>query len=198
VPTTLVSIWQDSNKVGFCTTIHDGTEWLVQNQKRPKGTLTLAAITKQPFYMFSPPSGCKELYEHTHLLPIPGAINNYNHHMGRVDIADQLRAGFSTQQRGVKPWRPLFYWLLDSTIINAFRLSEHHRKSKLSGKDKVRSAHQAFREALVSELLKDPSPTAPKRVYITKNTLLPQIRLTRPIEIHCCIPGKRAVCIFCS
>ena len=26
VPTTLVSIWQDSNKVGFCTTIHDGTE----------------------------------------------------------------------------------------------------------------------------------------------------------------------------
>jgi len=24
--TTLVSIWQDSNKVGFCTTIHDRTE----------------------------------------------------------------------------------------------------------------------------------------------------------------------------
>jgi hypothetical protein len=31
VPTTLVSIWQDSNKVGFCTTIHDGTEWPVRN-----------------------------------------------------------------------------------------------------------------------------------------------------------------------
>jgi hypothetical protein len=198
VPTTLVSIWQDSNKVGFCTTIHDGTEWLVWNRKRPKGTSTSAAITKQPFCMFSPPSGCKELYEHTRLLPIPGAIDDYNHYMGGVDIADQLRAGFSTQQRGVKPWRPLFYWLLDSTIINAFRLSEHHRKSKLSGKDKVRSAHRAFREALVSELLKDSSPTAPKQVYITKNTLLPQIRLTRPIEIHCCIPGKRAACIFCG
>jgi hypothetical protein len=26
VPTTLVSVWQDSNKVGFCTTIHNGTE----------------------------------------------------------------------------------------------------------------------------------------------------------------------------
>jgi hypothetical protein len=91
--------------------------------------------------MFSLPVGCKEPYKHTCLLPIPGAINDYNYHMGGVDIADQLRTGFSTQQRGVKPWRPLFYWLLDSTIINAFRLSEHQRKAKLTGKDKVRSAH---------------------------------------------------------
>jgi hypothetical protein len=96
----LVSIWQDSNKVGFCTTIHNGTEWPVRNWKRPKGTSTSAAITKQPFYMFSPPIGCKEPYEHTRLLPIPGAIDDYNRYMGGVDIADQLRAGFSTQQRG--------------------------------------------------------------------------------------------------
>jgi len=92
--------------------------------------------------MFSPPVGCKELYEHTRLLPIPGAINNYNYHMGRVDIIDQLRARFSTQQQGIKPWRPLFYWLLDTIIINVFRLSEHQRKATLgSKKDKVRSAH---------------------------------------------------------
>jgi hypothetical protein len=103
VPTTLVSVWQDSNKVGFCTTIHNGTEWVVRSRKRLKGTSTSAAITKQPFYMFSPPFRCKELYEHTRLLPIPSAIDDYNHHIGGVDIADQLRAGFSTQQRGVKP-----------------------------------------------------------------------------------------------
>ena len=96
VPTTLVSIWQDSNKVGFCTTIHNRTEWPVRNRKRPKGTSTSAAITKQPFYMFSLPPRYKEPYEHTCLLPIPGAIDDYNHYMGRVDIADQLRAGFST------------------------------------------------------------------------------------------------------
>ena len=160
--------------MGFCTTIYDGTEWVVRSRKRLKGTSTAAAITKQPFYMFSLPTRCKELYEHTRLLPIPGAINDYNYHIGGVDIADQLRAGFSTQQRRVKPWRPLFYWLLDSTIINAFQLLEHQRKSKLGGGiDKVRSAHQAFREALVSELLKDPVPTALKQVYITKKTGLP-------------------------
>jgi hypothetical protein len=102
--------------------------------------------------------GCKELYKHTRLLPIPGTINNYNHYISRVDIADQLRAGFSTQQYGVKPWRPLFYWLLDTAIINAFCLSEHQRKAKLAGaKDKVCSIYRAFRKALVLELLKDPA-----------------------------------------
>jgi hypothetical protein len=91
----LVSVWQDSNIVGYCTTVHDRTEWPVKNRKHPKGTSTSASITKQPFYMFSPPTGSKEVYEHTRLLPIPGAIDDYNHHMGRVDIADQLQAGFS-------------------------------------------------------------------------------------------------------
>jgi hypothetical protein len=134
----LVSIWQDSNKVGFCTTIHDGTEWVVKNRKRPKGTSTSTTITKQPFHMFSPPVGCKEPYEHTRLLPILGAIDDYNHHIGGVDIVDQLQAGFSTQQRLVKPWWALFHWLLDTTIINAFRLLEHQRKAKLgSEKDRV-------------------------------------------------------------
>ena len=116
----LVSIWQDSNKVGYCTTIHNRTEWVVKSQKQPKETSTSATITKQPFYMFNPPVGCKEPYEHTRLLPIPGAINDYNQYMGGVDIADQLRAGFSTQQRGVKPWKALLHWLLDPTIINTF------------------------------------------------------------------------------
>jgi hypothetical protein len=70
---------------------------VVQNQKRPKGTSTSTTITKQPFHMFSPPLGCKELYEYTRLLPIPAAIDNYNHYIGGVDIVDQLQARFSTQ-----------------------------------------------------------------------------------------------------
>ena len=68
-----------------------------------------------------------------------------------------------------------------------------------NAKDKVRSAHRAFREALVKELLEDPLAKASKRgPYITKNTVLPNIQLTRLIEIHCSIPSKRAVCVFCT
>jgi len=46
--------------------------------------------------MFNPPAGCKEPYEHTRILPILEAIDDYNHYIGRVDITDQLRAGFTT------------------------------------------------------------------------------------------------------
>jgi hypothetical protein len=152
--------------------------------------------------MFSPPLEYKELYKHTRLLPIPGAINDYNHHIDRVDIADQLWAGFSTQQRGLKPWRPLFYWLLDTTIINTFCLSEHKRKAKLdSTKDKVCSTHRAFQEALVSDLLLDPQPsietTAYKAPKVKQNTWLPAIRLTWPIGIHFQIKSHRLTCLFC-
>jgi len=53
--------------------------------------------------MFTLLIGYKELYEHTRLLPIPSTIDDYNYYIGGVDIVDQLRAGFSTQQRRVKP-----------------------------------------------------------------------------------------------
>ena len=61
----LLLIWQDPNKVGFCSTIHDGTEWTVQNRKRLKALLTLALITKQPFAMFDLLNECKDLYVYT-------------------------------------------------------------------------------------------------------------------------------------
>ena len=148
--------------------------------------------------MFNPPLICKEPYEHTRQLPIPGAIDDYNHFMGGVDIADQLQASFTTQQRGVKPWRPLFYWLLDSVIIITFNLSEHHRKAQLgSAKDNVQGVHQAFQEALVSELLKEPISISTNWSYITKKLSLPSIRLTRPISIHRQISRKRATCVYC-
>ncbi len=38
----------------------------------------------------------KDPYEYTRILPILGAIDDYNHYIGGVDIADQLRASFTT------------------------------------------------------------------------------------------------------
>ena len=107
----LVLVWQDSNKVGFCSTIHDGTEWIIKARKCPRGSSTFASITQQPFLKFPLdlfPS-CKQLYEFTRLLPIPCQTDDYNQFIGGVDISNQLRTKFSTQLRGVKTWRPLFY-----------------------------------------------------------------------------------------
>jgi hypothetical protein len=194
----LISVWQDSNKVGFLSTVHDALEWIIRLRKLPRDSSTYFAVTKQPFIIFDPPLGCKNLYEWTRLLPIPSMIDDYNHFMGGVDIADQLRAHFSTQLRGVKTWRPLFYWLLDTTIVNAYLLFEHQRKAKLVGKDKARSLHRTFREALVSTLLLDPKlPQEKASSSVTKYTELPRSRLTRPIEIHGQESVPRTTCLFC-
>ena len=65
----------------------------------------------------------------------------------------------------------------------------------------LRSTHRAFRESLVFELLKDPTPSptkalVPKQLYITKNASLPYIRLIRPIEIHRQIAGRGHIVYF--
>jgi Transposase IS4 len=202
----LCSVWQDSNKVGFLSTVHDGTEWIVRNRKKTKTTSTQAAITKEPFAIFNPPPGCKDSFEHSRLLPIPGQIDDYNHHMGGVDIADQLRAKFANWPRGVKPWKPLFYWLLGTSMTNAYILWNYERKARLGlAKDKLHSGHWAFYESVIQALLVEPppEPTAgprpkPRPTFRPTYKSLPQARLTRPIEIHKRVRRTGTNCFFCK
>lgn len=56
------------------------------------------------------------------LLPIPLLIDDYNAHMGAVDIADQYRSSYKTHRKTLRTWFPLFYWILDHACINAFRV----------------------------------------------------------------------------
>ena len=177
-----------------------------RNCKKPKTTLTQAAITKEPFAIFTPSLGCKDSFEYSRLLPIPGQIDDYNHHMGGVDIADQLRAKFANWPRGVKPWKPLLYWLLGTSMTNAYILWNHGRKARLGlAKDNLRSGHRAFYESVIQALLVEPiagptaGPTAehrpkPRPTYKS----LPQAQLTRPIEVHKRVRRTVTNCYFCK
>jgi hypothetical protein len=42
--------------------------------------------------------------------------------MGAVDIANQLRESYEVHRASVRNWWPLFYWLIDVTVINSYRL----------------------------------------------------------------------------
>ena len=64
-------------------------------------------------------------------------VDDYNHFMNGVDIADQLRAKFNTQQRTARTWMPLFYQLLDTTIVNAYILFEYWKKAKPGLKKRI-------------------------------------------------------------
>lgn len=44
----------------------------------------------------------------------------YTTRMRRVDVADQLRASYSTQNYSYKWWHYIFFFLLDMTVVNIF------------------------------------------------------------------------------
>ena len=88
-------------------------------------------------------------------LPIPVVIDDYNYNMGGVDIADQLRSYYSTQLTVFRTWVPLFFWLLDTAIINSYLISK-----KLN----IINEHKVFRLVLVRELIKTSLKDLLKRI----------------------------------
>jgi hypothetical protein len=68
--------------------------------------------------------------------------------MGGVDIANQLRAIYETHRKAWRSWWPLFYWCLDTALVNAYRISYILRtKCQLP-----QLTHAEFREALYKTL----------------------------------------------
>ena len=88
---------------------------------KPKSTSTNATKARLPFA----PG------ENTKLLPIPKIIDDYNQYMGGVDIADQLRSNYCVQQKSQRNCLPLFFLLLDTAIINSYRLYQKHHPNTL-------------------------------------------------------------------
>ena len=165
-------LWQDNNSVLLLSTIHESTSYTLSKRKKPKLTSTNAAKARLPFA----PT------EHTKLLAIPTIINDYNQHMGGVDIADQLRSNYCVQQKSLRNWLPLFYWLLDTAIINSYRLHQQHYPT---------TTHKKFREDIIhswiqSTILIGPTPISlpPSARYTTTQSIPHPLtfRLTGPHE----------------
>jgi len=102
--------------------------------KRPPETSTNAKTARKPF-------GESAQNE----LEIPSFIDDYNHHMNSVDLANQFREVYDTQQIAYRTWFPLFHWVLDQAAINAYKIG-------LVGKTWTKS-HLEFRRALYRRLL---------------------------------------------
>jgi hypothetical protein len=85
-------------------------------------------------------------------LALPTATVDYNMHMGGVDIADQRRSYYSTQLRVVRTWMPLFFWLLDATVINSFLVARQHLGNQYTRTSEW-CIHSKFRELLAWDLV---------------------------------------------
>ena len=62
----------------------------------------------------------------------PIAIVEYNHYMGGVDRGDQLLSYYGFAHRTRKWWRRVFFFLLDTAVVNSYILytEEHPNKKK--------------------------------------------------------------------
>ena len=119
------------------TTYYDITKTVERLQRRPKKTSTNASMEHGIFGDQS-----------QKMLPIREFIDDYNYHMGGVDIADQLRPYYCTQQHSCRNWYPLFYWLLDTTLVNAYRIQK-----TLHSPWSIQSEHYMFRTRVADQLI---------------------------------------------
>lgn len=145
------SAWKDNAIVLMLSTTHKpmdctipGPEMdlqghtIIRNRKRPKETSSAARTARKPF------GNCPRKD-----LRIPRVFDDYNHNMGGVDIADQLRGGMGGLRRIRKGgWRALWHFLFNLTLVNSFLLSDY--KSQFE-----------FRNTLIYQLLEQSGKVIP-------------------------------------
>lgn len=108
-------LWIDNAPVSMMTSIHQlkGRKSEVLKLRRKPGPKSSNAAGVKRAQVFSE-------QEWSAMLNIPACIDDYNHHMGGVDIADQYRVYYDTQLVSVRTWFPIFYWCTDTALINSF------------------------------------------------------------------------------
>ena len=73
----------------------------------------------------------------------------YNRFIKGVNTADQIRSYYTSLKIHRRTWKPLFHFLLDTTVTNAYKLSSYATRGWLN-----HASHKAFREDLVNALFK--------------------------------------------
>lgn len=176
-----VLLWIDNGPVSMMTTIHrlkGRNSEILKMRKKPGPKSTNAAAIKKAA-IFTEDEWEKEML-------VPTCINDYNHHMGGVDVADQYRSYYDTQLTSFRTWYPIFFWALDTALTNSFIIWRDLRPLQPWG-------HKEFRMLVAWELILSSAPrsaekrgldqvdtpdigpsTSTKTFYLTKNRDLPR------------------------
>lgn len=145
--------WQDNNFVlGLSTihTVHEASSYVTRWRKRPQITSTNATSARKVF-------GDLSRME----LDIPAWIDDYNHYMNSVDLANQFRQVYDTQQISYRIWCPLMHWAFDQAAINAYKLATVGKtwtKGHLEFRRALYRKLLAYSKLVKSQVWKDPGP----------------------------------------
>jgi hypothetical protein len=184
VGSVLCFAWQDNNIVLGLSTIHtvnQPSDLIQRMRRRPKKTSTNGAIVR-PVFGDAPR---KEI-------SIPRFIDDYNHFMGGVDIANQHRAAYETHLRAWRSWWPLWAWAIDVAIVNCFKMQSVLYKQHNLPKPE----HCQFRQVLYKRLFESHKAivTASRKRKLTPD--LPPCRLNKDVP-HRLYRDVFTTCVWC-
>ena len=132
--------WKDQQVVLFMSTVHDGQQKVERLRRRLALIFINARTSRAPFGNLA----VKELL-------IPDFIDFYNHFMNGVDVADQFRCYYDTQRVYLKTWKFLWHFLLDTTIVNSYKIINIIELRPYAELRK-HGFHRLFRMKLIQEL----------------------------------------------
>jgi hypothetical protein len=115
------------------STVYDGTGYQLRPRRRPKNTSTITTGTRAIFELPGIPlvhhepgyivvEAAQRFFAPKLALLVILPINDYNYNMNGVNITDQLRAEMTIYRITRRSWFLYWFWLLDTTIVNAFLL----------------------------------------------------------------------------
>ena len=164
--------WQDNSAVHFLSTIHSLEDRIISERKKPRNSSSNGPAIRRAF-------GSHERVN----ISIPVITNDYNRYKVGVDVADQYRSYYFTQLKCLRNWPPIFFWLLDTTVINSYlllrRISSTNFPSAQSSShsfDYLQSS-RTFRLALSKSIIQAYGSTLsrrPQKSYYTRKTTSPR------------------------
>jgi len=191
--------WVDNNIVNMVTTMHTGDETTTQARRRPKANNTNRR-------------NIQDVWGTSHVanIDIPSVINNYNHWMGGVDLADQLIAYYRPDLRCRRVWMPLLLHCLDVVRINSYIMMKS-RDDTLTHKAFIKDwvchlneradalQHGPTRAAAALASPPGSGRKIKRRRMSHTNPTLPSIRLVGEKKDHVVtLTTSQRRCIYCS
>ena len=136
---TLLGRWMDNNFVFCVSTVHRIGKVIERIRRKPRMT----AINKSHVEQVWGSLGKIAIY-------IPQLIDDYNHWMGGVDLADQRIAYYQPDLRCRRNWIPIFIQMMSIIRNNAY----HVYKDAMEKKG-VSTTHKSFTLNMIRALLKN-------------------------------------------
>ena len=205
---TMCARWMDNGLVFCVSTLHKNGYDIKRNRKRPRVTQNNRNHVKDIW-------GDKGAAE----IKIPTLIDDYNHWMGGVDVADQRISYYHPSKLVcLRNWIPIFLQLLSIIRNNAYIIHRSNMK-----KDAL--THKEFTQEIVSWLMSQANDTA---IASSRRTIKPKVpeakttsnrkrkkvastvsavqqlserfpsRITTPKELHARSHIGRGTCVYCS